>query len=232
MCSLIAKSRNQVDFDFLPKGLHDIGAKGMRERLQQAVDATPAGHYDAILMGYALCGNGLAGLTARDVPIVLPRGHDCITLFMGGKERYLDYFTNNSGVYFRTTGWLERGGQLDQLSIQSVHGLGAKYEDLVAKYGEENAAYLATQLGMVDNYKQITYIEMGVEPDDSFERKSREEAASRGWTFEKIGGDISLLKALVEGEWDNGRFLVVKPGQRIVTRFDDNIVDVEDIPAS
>ena len=34
MCSLIAKSRNQVDFDFLPKGLHDIGANGMRDRLQ------------------------------------------------------------------------------------------------------------------------------------------------------------------------------------------------------
>ena len=28
----------------------------------------PAGYYDAILMGYALCGNGLAGLVARDVP--------------------------------------------------------------------------------------------------------------------------------------------------------------------
>jgi hypothetical protein len=232
MCSLIAKSRNQVDFDFLPKGLHDIGANGMRDRLQQAVDATPAGYYEAILMGYALCGTGLTGLTARDVPIVLPRGHDCMTLFMGSKERYLDYFTNNAGVYFRTTGWLERGGQLDQLSIQSAHGLGAKYEDLVVKYGEENAAYLAEQLGMLNNYKQLTYIEMGIEPDDSFERRSREEAERRGWSFEKISGDMSLLKALVEGEWDKERFLVVKPGQRIVARYDDNIMDVEDVPSA
>ena len=232
LCALIARSRNQVDFEFLPKGLHDMASAGMLERLQKAVDAVDAvdaEHYDAILLGYALCGTGLVGLTARGIPLVLPRGHDCMTLFMGSKERYLDYFINHAGVYFRTTGWLERAQSLNQLSIQSKNGLDPDYAALVAKYGEENAQYLYQELsGSLVNYKQLTFIEMGIEPDDSFERRSREEAESRGWSFEKIAGDMSLLKALVEGEWDEQRFLVVKPGQRIVTRYNDEIVGAED----
>jgi hypothetical protein len=54
ICHLIARSPHQVDLRFLPKGLHDIGATGMVERLQAAVDAADMPGYDAILMGYAL----------------------------------------------------------------------------------------------------------------------------------------------------------------------------------
>ena len=57
----------------------------------------------------ALCSNGLVGLTARNIPVVVPRAHDCITLFLGSKERYLDYFQSHTGVYFKTSGWIERG---------------------------------------------------------------------------------------------------------------------------
>jgi hypothetical protein len=230
MCALIARSRNQVDSEFLPKGLHDIGSTKMRERLQQAVDATDPEHYDGILLGYALCGNGLAGVEARKIPLVLPRAHDCIALFMGSKERYLEYFTANSGVYFRTTGWLERAEKLDQLSIQTQNFMGADYQKLVEKYGEDNAKYLYEELGQyLNNYRRLTFIEMGIEPDDSFENRSREEAATRGWEFDKIAGDLVLLRDLVDGRWDDERFLVVRPGQRIVARYDSTVIGAEDI---
>jgi hypothetical protein len=229
MCALAARSRNQVDVEFLPKGLHDIGSTRMRTRLQQAVDAADSGQYEAVLLGYALCGNGLVGLRARTLPLVLPRAHDCITFFMGSKERYLEYFTSNSGVYFRTTGWLERGNAVGQLSVESLGGLDPKYEELVKKYGEDNARYLYEQIGQyVHNYRQLTFIEMGIEPDGSFEQRSREEAARRGWAFEKLAGDLSLLQSLTDGDWDNERFLVVKPGQRIVARYDSAIIAAED----
>ena len=65
MCAVIARSPNEVDVEFLPKGLHDIGCNSMRKRLQDAVDRVDPECYEAVLLGYALCGNGTAGLTAR-----------------------------------------------------------------------------------------------------------------------------------------------------------------------
>ena len=81
----------------LPKGLHDLGSDRMRSRVQEAIDGVKASDYDAILMGYGLCNNGLAGIVARHIPIVLPRAHDCITLFMGSRERYITYFNDHPG---------------------------------------------------------------------------------------------------------------------------------------
>jgi hypothetical protein len=231
ICAALARSVNQVDVEFLAKGLHDIGGAGMRDRVQAVVDAVDETAYAAILLGYALCGNGLAGLTARRKPLVLPRGHDCITLFLGSKERYLEYFNSHPGVYFKTTGWIERGQGLEQLKqtqLRDRTGIGYTYEDLVAKYGEEDAKYLWSQLGdYTRNYGRLTFIEMGVEPDDRFERATREEAAARGWEFEKIPGDPSLIQRLVDGQWSAGDFLVVPPGWRVAAKYDEGIIGAE-----
>ncbi len=230
MCAAVARSPNQVDIEFLPKGLHDSGSVLMLDRLQAALDAVDEADYEAVLFGYALCGTGLAGLTARTKPVVIPRAHDCIALFLGSKERYLDYFNNNPGVYFKTTGWMERGEGLQPLTADALKksGLGYSYEELVAKYGEENAQFLYEQLGNhTRNYGQLTFIEMGVEPDDRFERATIEEAARREWKFEKIRGDMSLIHDLVDGRWSPDRFLVVPPGWRVVAKHDESIIGAE-----
>jgi hypothetical protein len=232
MCAVVARSPHQVDVEFLPKGLHDIGGAGMCERLQAAVDKVDASLYEAILLGYALCGNGVAGLRARAIPIVLPRGHDCITLFLGSRRRYEEYFQNNPGVYFKTTGWIERGQNLEQLGLtREKTGVGMSYEELAAKYGEDNAQYLWEQLGgYTKNYRKLTYIEMGIEPDGRFELATRREAAERNMEFEKVRGDMRLIEKLVSGAWDPEEFLIVPPGHRIVARYDEEIVGIE--PAS
>ena len=54
----------------------------------------------------------------------------------------MDYFNSHPGVYFKTTGWIERGeadGELGQLALGKKLGLQQSYEEMVAKYGEENA---------------------------------------------------------------------------------------------
>lgn len=231
ICAAVSRSPNQVDVEFLPKGLHDMGSEGMRERLQAAVDAVDESKYEAVALGYALCGTGLVGLTARGRPVVLPRAHDCITFFLGSKERYLDYFNSHPGVYFKTSGWIERGQGLEQLNSPALRdktGIGYVYEDLVEKYGEENAKFLWEQLGnYTRNYGQLTFIEMGVEPDDRFERETREEAARRDWKYEKVQGDMSLIARLVDANWSAEDFLVVPPGWRVVARYDEEILGAE-----
>jgi hypothetical protein len=234
LCAVAARSINQVDVQFLPKGLHDIGQPAMNARLREALAAVDVGcdaGYDAVLLGYGLCSNGVVGLAASRVPLVIPRAHDCIALFLGSKERYQAYFESHPGVYFETTGWIERGEQTrqqDPRSILSTSGLALSYDELVAKYGEDNARYLHDQLGdATRNYRSLAFIEMGIEPDDRFERIAREKAAREGWTFEKLPGDLSLLRALVDGPWDADRFLIVPPGHRVAASFDGRIVKME-----
>ena len=60
-----------------------------------------------------------------------------------------------------------------------------------------------------------------------------ERAADRGWEFEKIPGDMSLLQRLLDGPWANEDFLTVHPGQKVAVRYDDDViaaVPAEDTP--
>ncbi len=228
LCAAVARSVNQVDVDFLPKGLHDIGQAGMSGRLAEALAAVDESKYEAVLFGYGLCNNGLVGLSSRRIPLVIPRAHDCITLFLGSKERYLEYFQSHKGVYFKTSGWLERGEGLSQFPLDSVtqqSGMSQTYEQLVAKYGEDNARFLYDELcNMTRNYSGMAYIEMGIEPDDRFERHARQQAAERGWKFEKLCGDMTLLMQLVDGPWDAERFLIVPPGACVAPSYDESVI--------
>ena len=229
LCAAVALSPHVVDLEFLPKGLHDIGSVGMLRDLQAAVDRVDASRYDAVLLGYALCNNGVVGLRARERPLVLPRAHDCITLFMGSRRRYNDYFHANPGVYFLTSGWIERGhdasGQFLDPSIGHQLGLDKTYDELVERYGEDNAQYLRETLGDgLNNYRQFTYIDMGLDPNGRHEAEGRQLAEQRGWTFEKLTGDNHLLRRLVNGDWAADDFLVVPPGGRIEARYDESIV--------
>lgn len=231
MCAMLARSPHQVDVEFLPKGLHDIGGEGMRKRLQEYVDAVDPARYDAVLLGYALCGNGLAGLEARTLPMVVFRAHDCIALLMGSRQKYDEYFQANSGVYFRSTGWLERGKNLEQSMLRTTQkksGAGFTLEELIAQYGEDNGRYLWEQFNQyASTYRKLAYIATGLEPDETFEAAARQEAEEKKWDYEWIQGSLRLFELFVNGNWGNGDFLVVPPGARIQPSYDDNIIQIE-----
>jgi len=225
---LAGQAPHEIDVEFLQKGLHDIPAGEMTKRIQAQVDTASEQDYDAILLGYGLCNNGLDGLKARNVQLVLPRAHDCITLFFGSRKRYREYFDANPGTFFKTTGWIERdkvAEELKQLSIPNQMGMDQSYEQLVEKYGEDNAEFLWEELcNTKKNYSQITFIEMGVEPDNSFENIAKEEAASKHWKFEKVAGNLTLLRRLLSGDWNPEDFLVVPPNGQIAANHTERIV--------
>jgi hypothetical protein len=235
-CWLAATSPTLVDVEFLRKGLHDLETPDMVSRVQAAIDnVDPYAGYEAILMGYARCNDGLVGVTARDIPLVIPRGHDCITFFFGSRSAYRTYFDANPGTYYLTTGWSERNLEegvdyatpaYGKQGVMGKLGLTESYEDMVEKYGKENADFLASTISdWRKNYNKYLYMTMGVTDEAALIESARADAATLGWQFEVRQGSMSLLARLFNGPWDED-FLIVPPGKRIVARNDDMVLDV------
>jgi len=236
-CFLAATGPHQVDVEFLLKGLHDLPRQDMLAKLQASVDAVdPRAGYEAILLGYARCNDGLVNLKARSIPLVIPKAHDCITFFFGSRAAYQDYFDRHPGTYFMTTGWSERnkfgenGYSKPAYGMDGVMarlGLTESYEVMVEKYGRENADYIIESLGgWQKSYSRSLYLEMGACDEKPFIEYARYRAREQAWEFEVRKGSWTLLEKLFFGQW-NEDFLVVPPGGKIVARNDAEILDAE-----
>lgn len=235
-CYLAATCEAMVDVEFLAKGLHDLETADMAATLQERIDAVDTSVYEAVLLGYARCNDGLVGVCARDIPLVIPRAHDCITFFFGSRQAYREYFDRRPGTYFNTSGWCERNDpklHRDQPAygkrgVMANLGLNESYEQLVAKHGRENADYIVESLGgWRKNYSHLLYLEMGICEEGAFIAQARRRAEGENWQFEKRTGSWTLLEKLFAGTWDED-FVIVPPGSHIVPCNDDRILDAEE----
>jgi hypothetical protein len=221
----VSRSENIVDARFLRKGLHDLGEKEMASALQKEIDSVEAERSEAILLGYGLCNNGIRGLRSRRSKLVVPRAHDCITLLLGSKERYRQYFDANPGTYFKSTGWIERDVPAEQKGAHTQLGLMLTYEEYRKKYGEENAKFLMETMSSWErNYSRMAYVDMGIPGSPDYSADVKKEAAEKKWQFENLKGDIGLIRKLIDGGWDNEDFLVLNPGEKITATYDDGII--------
>ncbi|HUX02649.1 MAG: DUF1638 domain-containing protein [Phycisphaerae bacterium] len=234
-----ARAPHAVDVTLLAQGLHD-NSDLCRGQLQPLVDETDPAEYGAIVLGYGLCNNALAGVRAGRVPLVIPRAHDCITLLLGSKERYARLFAEHPGTYWFSRGWLEcheqEGPGASGFEPMQKSGLGpdrrADYADLVAKYGEDNARYLAEFFdGWKQHYTRAALIEFDGDRDERLADKVRAICLERGWEFARVRGDLALLEAGFAGRWDAERFLVLAPGERVRACYDERILEAESAAA-
>jgi hypothetical protein len=228
-----ARSRNLIDLEFLTQGHHDTPTSG-REEIQQRIEAVPAGKYEAIVLGYGLCSNILVGLKPPHTPLVIPPAHDCITLFLGSKERYQKCFSEQPGTYYYTSGWLEcatrRGNKGSvwggaSLPANLSLNLQTNYEQWVKKYGEDQAKYLLEEMSRwTDAYSHGSLIDFDFLKHLDLPRQVQKVCADKGWTYDQIPGDLSLFQRMLDGPWPETDFLVVKPGQKVVASFDEKII--------
>ncbi|MFN8497492.1 MAG: DUF1638 domain-containing protein [Anaerolineae bacterium] len=225
-----ASSPHIVDVHLVQRGLHNRPAH-LRTELQAMVDATDATKYDAIVLGYGLCGQATEGLAARDIPLVIPRAHDCITLFLGSRERYQQQFSQYPGTFWYAQDYIERddgSGAALAMGSGMADDLEAVYDDYVKKYGKDNADYLMEVMGAwQSHYQRAAYLDMGVGEARAVEAKAEGAAARRGWVFERVAGDMVLLRRLLAGDWAGpGRddFLVVPPGHKVEIAYDERVI--------
>ena len=221
-----AQSPHTIDIELFRYGLHQH-PDDLRARLQQAIEATRGQGYAAVLLAYALCGKSTHGLVAGDTQLVMPRAHDCITLFLGSRARYRQQFELVPGTYWYVQDYLERDdGSGVGLAIGAETGADAEatYASYVEKYGRDNADYLMEIMGAwQSHYQRAGLIDLGIGDASLAEKRAQGDAARRGWTFERLPGDLGLVRRLLYGEWDTD-FLVVPPGQTISMTYDENVL--------
>jgi hypothetical protein len=209
-----------VTIEPLEQGLHDRPGR-LRRELQARIDAAGPTGLDAVLLAYALCGGATAGLVAGAVPLVVPRAHDCITLHLGSRARYDEEFAKAPGTYWMNRALFEHDRGIGPTTL----GVGPDgYADLVTRYGEDNAAFLAEAMqGWAAHYERIVYL-TGDEPEPpGFHAEARRKADGWGLSLCEQRTDHRLVTALLAGEWDE-EFLVVPPGHRIARATGPEIV--------
>jgi hypothetical protein len=234
-----ARSRHLIDLELLTQGYHDTPRLGQSE-LQKRIDAVPAGKYDAILLGYALCSSILAGLRTAHTPLVVPRAHDCITLFLGSKERYQHFFNQRPGTYYFTSGWLEYARRLGDkgtlwggASVPANSNLSLKtaYEKWLQEYGEERAKFLFEEMSRwSDHYSHGALIHFDFLEPLGLREQARQICADKKWEYQEIQGDLRLFEALLGGNWPQTDFLVLKPGEKLQPTCDEKVIAAAPAP--
>ena len=208
-----SRCKNIIDIVLMPQGLHDtpdILRSEVQKELDKTADCTGK-PYDAILLGYCLCSNGITGLHS-DIPIVVSRGHDCMTLLLGSRHRYQEYFDTHKGIYWYSIGWIEQCNA-PMPGKERFETILAQYTE---KYGEDNAQYLMEmEQGWIKEYKRAVFIDWGLPGSENAKTYTKECANYLGWEYDEIAGSDELMRRLIEGDWDDEDFLVVPPGQTI-----------------
>jgi len=224
LCRYLADSPHTVDVEFTPKGAHD-NSNNLRALLQSRIDEAEASPrcYDAILLGYGLCGNSTVNLTARTTRLVIPRAHDCCTLFLGSREKFKKHFADAPSTPFSAAGYMERDGvYMREPTLSSATGLYATLEEYIARYGEENGRYIfETLYGSMKASEgdRVVFIDLPETRHLNYLERCRWLACQDGKELVVLEGSGRLLRKLVFGEWDE-EFLIVEPGQRIVGVYD------------
>ncbi|MGO8838813.1 MAG: DUF1638 domain-containing protein [Limisphaerales bacterium] len=228
---LAADAKPEVTFRHLEIKLHAGAANDLRAALQNAIDDVAAGQCDAIAIAYGLCNRGVVGLQARALPIVIPRAHDCIGMLLGSNRDYLAQLEAQPGTLFQSAGWLEHlpaNGEIRRQDFTCGPDSNVTREQLVDKYGEDNADYLLEQFNQfTQHYGRLAYIATPAPRSAHGEAAAKEIARARGWKFERLAGDLGWLRRLLNAEWNDREFLTLKPGERVGLRTDAGLIGAE-----
>ena len=228
---LAAGAKTGVTFRHLEMGLHEGAGEALRVALQNAIDGVAAGQCDAIAIGYGLCNRGVVGLQARSLPVVIPRAHDCIGMLLGSSRCYLAQIEAQPGTYFQSAGWLENSpanGEIRRQDFLFGPNANVTRDQLVEKYGEDNAGYLLEQFNnFTQHYERLAYIATPVPRSAHWEAAAKEIARRRGWKYERLPGDLGWLRRLLNAEWNEREFLTLKPGERVGLRSDARLIGAE-----
>ena len=183
--------------------------KKLGAALQEQLDALAEPSF--VIVGYGLCGNGLVGVKAGVHTLIIPRTHDCVAIFLGSHQRYVQRFFANPGTYYLTKGWID--ARDEPLS---------DYHDYVKEFDEETADYLFEM--KYKHYRRICLVGFSQQELDDYRAQASAvaEFMNRRFgnvVFEETLGSTALIESMVEKgigqSAADDEFVVVGPGGEI-----------------
>ena len=191
---------------FLDYGLHTFPKK-LKQAVQEQIDALE--QPSIVVLGYGLCGNGLDQIRAGMHTLIIPKADDCVAIFMGSRQRYLEQFDAQPGTYYLTKGWFEVGS--DPLS---------ESERLLEKYGPETTEYLMQT--QYRHYKHLLFVAHSQADLDAYRPRALEVAAyceRFGMVYSEYLGSTDFVDQLADvidrQQIRSDQFIVVSPGNTL-----------------
>jgi hypothetical protein len=187
--------------------LHNTPKK-LAAALQERIDALT--EPSTVILGYGLCGNGLVGVKSGIHTLVIPRTHDCVAIFLGSHQRYVQRFFASANTYYLTKGWLD--AKDEPLT---------DYLDYVRDYDEETADYLVEM--KYKHYRKLCMVGFSQEELDGCRESAMKVAEfcrqRFGMAYEETIGTTELIEAMVtmpaQVGTPNEEFVVVPPGGEV-----------------
>jgi hypothetical protein len=179
-----------------------------------------------------VCGRSTIGLSSPHTPVVIPRAHDCITIYLGSRERYQKEFNRHPGTYWYSVDYMERAepGASVALGAAGIEETEEQYDKYAEKYGQAAADMLIEEMRRwARHYTRAVCIDTGQGDSQQYAAMAEEKAEREGWVFERKTGNKRLLEMLLAGQWPEDEFLVVAPGQKIGQSYRDDIVCALDV---
>jgi hypothetical protein len=197
---LLRFKTNGISFVFLEQSLHRTPQK-MKPIIQEEIERAENWDGDYIILSYGLCSNGVLGVKSKSHPIVIPRVHDCIALFLGSWDRYIEEHKKEPGTYYLTKGWIEEG--------KSPLGI---YQEYCQRYDKETAEWVIRE--ELKNYTRIALVDMGVDLSEAHREHARENARFLNLRYEEIKGSLLFFEKMLRGFWHKD-FIVLNPGEEV-----------------
>jgi hypothetical protein len=197
---LLRFQTNGISFVFLEQSLHRTPQK-MKPIIQEEIDRAAEQEFDYVILSYGLCNNGILGVKADRHPIVIPKVHDCIALFLGSWDRYMEEQKKEPGTYYLTKGWIEEG--------KSPLGI---YEEYCKRYDRETAEWAIKE--ELKNYTRIALVDIGADLSEIHREHARENARFLHLRFEEISGSLAFFEKMLRGWWKED-FITIKPGEEV-----------------
>ncbi|URN83186.1 DUF1638 domain-containing protein [Acetobacterium wieringae] len=91
------------DFEFVSMDFHLYPQK-LKVELQRLIDASQ--NYQKIILAFGLCGGAANGLISKASELIIPRVHDCISIFMCSDTCRACDFQSEIGTFYLSNGWM------------------------------------------------------------------------------------------------------------------------------
>ena len=252
---LASRSANIIDIELIEKAQHNQPEE-LRSSIRARIRQVPSDRYDSVVLAYGLCGKALEGIQAGPIPVVIPRAHDCITLYLGSRERYREEFEREPGTFWYIDDYVERSSEEE---LDGFGGPGTFYtleprgslerdpdgapgkswssgsfsrdadrlfREYVEKYGEDNARYLIREMSAWHDHYRRAVY---IRTGLANAGRAESRARMRAKTAGWAYEEVPADLRLLE-KLLNGDwdedFLMVQPGRKIAMSLDEEVVRI------